>query len=111
MNAAAAVSKHNDPYLDYDYSDRSGYGCSPPPQSSGGDPTALTLGIIVGGAIVTYILRQAIITNIGAARLVEGDFFTKLWTGKISLYILEHIHLLKPKIYTKEHELGFLNKI
>ena len=79
------AAKHYDPY-DYDYGyDRSGYGC----YSGGGqtpfgkDETALTLSILVGGAIVTYILRQAIITNLGTRQFGFGfDLLEQFSLGK-----------------------------
>ena len=80
------AAKHYDPY-DYDYGyDRSGYGC----YSGGGgqtpfgkDETALTLSILVGGAIVTYILRQTIIANIGVRQFGFGfDLLEQFNLGK-----------------------------
>ena len=82
------AAKLYDPYdYDYDYGyDRSGYGCywgGGDQTPFGKDETALTLSILVGGAIVTYILRQAIITNLGTRQFGFGfDLLEQFSLGK-----------------------------
>ena len=77
-------------YYDYDY-DRDGYGgCS---YGGGGyqepEDIGIVLALLVGGALITYILYQAITTNLAAAGgarktwTFNNDIFNNILNGKI----------------------------
>lgn len=77
-------------YIDYDY-DRDGYGgCN---YGVGGyqesEDIGIVLALLVGGALLTYILYQAITTNLAAAGggrktwTFNNDIFNDILNGKI----------------------------
>ena len=83
------LNARHDFYGDYGYNVRSGYGGC---QVSSGlpynmDASSLLLGILVAGALVTYILYRAITTNITGRRGLQGtadNILNFFLSGKIN---------------------------
>ena len=79
-------------YVDYDY-ERNGYGCygGGGYQSNQISDKGLVLALLVGGALITYILYRAITDNLAAAGgrktwTFKTDFLNNILTGKIKQF-------------------------